>query len=750
MEANEKLSGVETYTSITVPFLVYRENTRVWTNPATEFVQEATESARKKQKVVVLPLIYGFEEFMDRETRIATLCEVDYAEFQGAKLEDGESELRVTFKPLQRCIVKKAWHRTDTDVTYSDVELLPEQKLDFENEEIQRLFIDIDEQFKKYMMHAFVSVYDIQDVRKSKTIDELIAKLDNCMEFDDFAKNKLINELDIVKRMQVLLKAVEVATYEKEAEKGEDIVLYYKEKLDKLEIASEIKKQIYKEISRLKTREETNDDRGRVINWLDRVFSFPWNTETEDNKDLQIAKEILNDSHYGMDKLKRRILDLIAVRKFATKQPPQILCLYGPPGTGKSTIAKSIAMALSKKFASISLGGMSDPMELSGMFTSYLGAKPGQIIERVTYTGSKNCLVLLDEIDKIGRFTDRGDPSAVLLELFDRNQNNMFKDCYMNIPMDLSNVFFITTANDLSTISDPLLSRLELIEIEGYSLNEKVHIVRNHMLRKILKGEFGLDDKLISISKETIEKVIEQYTFESGVRQLENIIREICRKCIASQALLADSLVPTELTIKDINILAEDFHEPEEIIALEGEIGVVNKMVVYNNGIGKIKRMEAVVTEGKGEQIISDNIIGTAKSTIKTVMGLLQYRAKEWQIPNDFFSKHDIHLHVPVHEIQTDGSSGGVADVVCVLSAIKNVAIPHTIAFTGAISLKGKIMRVGGVKEKVLAAQRSGIKIVVLPLSNKKDIEKLSSDISGDLEFKYFEEMTDVYDYFFS
>lgn len=697
-----------------------------------------------KQQVVLLPTEYGIEEYRERETRIASFCE--YAKFSELKGEESS----ISFNCISLCLVKDL--RLEKANYTADIELLPEQPIEADNPVVSKLLATIQEQFKAYLkMDTSVPILAIEAVKTPHSIDHLLYGVVWGAKIDISTRRNLLNERDPAERLRILSRGLEVRIFEQEAEKGQNLVAYYKDKLNSLEIDNEIKKRIYVEMSRLKALPHSSSEYGNVIDWLDRILAFPWNTRTEDGKNLEAAKAILDSSHFGLDNLKQKILDIIAIQKYTQKQPPQILCLYGPPGVGKSTIAKSIAEALGKDFYSVSLGGTNKSEDIAGMKRFFIGAKPGKIIEGITQAGSNNCVLLLDEIDKMGSNQNNGDPAAVLLEVLDRNQNNAYKDNYFDIPMDLSNILFIATANDLSTISRPLLDRLEVLTLDGYSLNEKIKITTHYLIKKVA-GEFGFEQDIISLSPETIGKVIEEYTFESGVRRLENIIREIIRKHIAYKASSSEPLEPIQLSIEDINKMVEDAYEEEPNLAQEGEIGVVNKMSasIANGNIGSVSRLEVVLTKGgKGEQIVSDNIIGTALSTFKTVAGLLRYRAEEWQIPEDIFSEFDIRIASPEEERTHDGSSGGIADTICILSAIKQVPVPHTIAFTGAVTLKGRILRIGAVKAKVLAAQRHKIRTIVLPLGNKKDVDELPLDVVDNMEFRYFDNMTDVYDYIF-
>jgi ATP-dependent Lon protease len=740
---NNYLTNIETMTATQVVFLPTFSLGRTFTPSNEEEKKKIQEKVNAEQQIVMLPAEHGIEEYRKRHLKIASLCK--YVGF--TDLEN--DSYRIDFYCIGLCLVKDL--KTSSSGDSADVELLPEQSINLGDPEVKKLLETVQEQFREYLK-ADVSVPSgvVEIVENPTSLDKFIYGVVRGAAIDTTAQRRLLYERNPLTRLKILSTGLATRILEQELEKGQDPLTYYKEKLNNLVVDTEVKKRIYVEINRLKVTKESSSEYGNIIDWLDRVFAFPWNVESEDNKDLDNAKNILNASHFGLEKIKQRVLDIIAIQKYTKRQPPQILCLYGPPGVGKSTIAKSIAEALNRDYYAVSLGGISKSDDIAGEKQYYIGAKPGKIIYGITQAGSKNCVLLLDEIDKMGANQNHGDPSSVLLEVLDRNQNVTFKDNYFDVPMDLSSVFFIATANDLSKIPEPLLNRLDVLTLDGYSLNEKVQITNNYLIKKVTE-EFGLEKDIISMSPNTIEAIIEEYTFESGVRQLENIIREICRKHIAYKASSGSSLDPVQLSIEDINKMIEDAYEEEPNLAQEDEIGVVNKLSVVNDNLGSVSRLEVVITDiGKGEQIVSDNIVGTALSTFKTVAGLLRYHANEWRIPKEMFSAHDIYIHSPIHEKKHDGSSGGVADVVCILSAIKNVPVPYKTAFTGAITLKGRVMGIGGVKAKVLAAQRHKMETVVLPLANKKDVDELPPDIVGSMEFKYFEDMTDVYDYVFA
>ena len=698
------------------------------------------------QRVVLLPVRLGIEEYREQsDIKVASLCEYHKL------VEVDDTTVEVVFKCISRCSIED-FHLSELNYLV-DINLIPEDTFDLQSAPYIATRVEaIQQQFKEYLkIDSSVAIAQIENVKHPRSVDHLIENIIVATKarFDMDAMHRLLRELLPANRLSILGSILETRIFQQEADKGKDLASYYSDKLDKLVIDTDIKKRIYLEFSRLKNLKVDSSEYGNVIDWLDRVLSFPWGKETKSTERIDTARSILDGSHYGLEKLKERIIDIVAIQQYTTEQPAQIICLYGPPGIGKSTIARSIADALGREYVALSLGGVKRSEDILGMKRFFIGAKPGKIVDGMIRAGSKNCVILLDEIDKLSTDGGLSDLGSVLLSVLDRNQNGAFRDDYFDIPVDLSKVFFIATANDLSMIPSPLRNRLEVISLDGYSINEKVDITRRYLIRKVL-AEFGLVDNIISFSAETVAAMIEQYTLESGVRQLENVIRTIVRKHLAYKAASGFSLEPVELSIEDVNKMVQDFYDDDPSLAIEGEIGVVNKLSVVNGSMGLVGRLEAVIAErGKGKQIISDNIIGTALSTFKTVAGLLRYHAKEWGIPGEVFSDYDLYVHSPMEERRHDGSSGGVADVVCIVSAIKNIPVPHTTVFSGAITLKGKIIKIGGVKAKVLAAQRQGMKTVVLPASNKKDVDALSGDVVGNMEIKYFEDIDEVYKYIF-
>ena len=464
-----------------------------------------------KADVVLIPVKYSLEEYREEKDHIATYCKVT-----SVRLDNDNKTIVVGYSGEKRCRVVD--FRVEGSSLFVDIELLDNQIIQPEHKDIVKEIFDI---FKEYIKYDNVWLDVIEEVRNPKSIEKLIENIVIGCRFEVDAKRKLVAELDATKRLEILKSELELRLLEQQSEKGQDLIIYYKRIINELDISTDIKRVFYDELKRLKVSRPGNSEYANIIDWLDRFIALPWNKVREENNDIDLARKILDESHYGMNDLKEKIIDYIALKNISGKNPSQILCLYGPPGVGKSTISRSIAKALNKDFYGFSLGGITNPEEINGMKRFFVGAKPGRILEGIERAQSKNCVIMLDEIDKMISSPQHGDPYSVLLEVLDKNQNKEFKDRYFDIPFDLSQVMFIATANDLTTIPEPLKNRMEILLIEGYSLDEKVKIARDYILNRALK-EIGVEEGLIKISDDDLATIIEDYTFESGVRQVFN------------------------------------------------------------------------------------------------------------------------------------------------------------------------------------------------------------------------------------
>ena len=525
-------------------------------------------------------------------------------------------------------------------------------------------------------------------------------------------------------------------------ELGEDNVNeadLFLEELEKKKASEAVKEKIHKEIERYRNIGPNTGEMSMTRSYIETLLEMPWDEMSKDNKDIAEAREILEADHYGLEKVKERILEFLAVRILSKKGDSPILCLVGPPGTGKTSIAKSIARALNKKYVRISLGGVRDEAEIRGHRRTYLGAMPGRIASGLRSAGVKNPLMLLDEIDKISS-DYKGDTASAMLEVLDSEQNDKFRDHYIEIPLDLSEVLFIATANDVQTIPRPLLDRMELIEITSYTENEKFHIAKEHLWMKQVERN-GLTKKQISITDDAIKMVIASYTREAGVRSLERKLGEICRK--AAREILENkkkSVKVTEKTLKTyLGRKRFSVNERNE----KDEIGIVRGLAWTSVG-GDTLQIEVNIMPGKGEMNLTGQLGDVMKESAQAGLSYIRSVSRQYHIEEDFFKTHDIHIHIPEGAVPKDGPSAGVTMATAMISAITETPVRSDIAMTGEITLRGRVLPIGGLKEKLLAAKNAGIKTVFVPKKNKPDVEEISDEIKGGLHIRYAETMEDI------
>lgn len=529
-------------------------------------------------------------------------------------------------------------------------------------------------------------------------------------------------------------------------ELGEDTSLSDAEQFDKdlkkLKACKEVKEKIQKEINRFKRLNSSSSESAVERAYIETLLELPWDKVSKDNTDIVNAKKILNEEHYGMEQVKERILQFLAVRAFNQQGESPIICLVGPPGTGKTSIARSVAEALGKKYVRICLGGIRDEAEIRGHRKTYVGAMPGRIVAGLKQAGVKNPLMLLDEIDKISS-DYKGDTSAALLEVLDSEQNCKFRDHYVEAPVDLSEVFFIATANNAAEIPRPLLDRMEIIEVTSYTSNEKYHIAKEHLVKKQLKKN-GLSDKQLNISDGALKNMIQYYTKEAGVRELERKLAELCRKS-AKQLLETEEGKRSTIKINSGNLakyLGKEKYSMDKANLLD-DIGIVRGLAWTSVG-GDTLQIEVNVMPGKGEMELTGQMGDVMKESAVTGMSYVRSVSKEYGIPQDTFKKNDFHIHIPEGAVPKDGPSAGITMATALLSAITGIPVCASVAMTGEITLRGRVLPIGGLKEKILAAKIAGIKKVLVPGDNKKDVDEISKEIKGGLEIVFVENMKEV------
>lgn len=513
----------------------------------------------------------------------------------------------------------------------------------------------------------------------------------------------------------------------------------YLKRLKALKADKETKDKIQKEIERFKAMPGGSQEANVVRMYLETVLELPWKKLSKDDNSIAHAEVILNEDHYGLEKVKERILEYLAVRVLTKKGSSPIICLVGPPGTGKTSIARSVAKALNKEYVRISLGGIRDEAEIRGHRKTYVGAMPGRIVEALRQSGVSNPLMLLDEIDKVSR-DYKGDTSSALLEVLDSEQNVKFRDHYVEVPIDLSNVLFLATANTTTTIPGPLLDRMEVIEVNSYTENEKFHIAKNYLVRK-QREKNGLKPNQVSISDEALEKIIHHYTREAGVRNLERRIGAVFRK--AAREFLEDGKKAIEINSNDLEkylgkekVLFEDVNE-------EDQVGIVRGLAWTSVG-GNTLQIEVNVMPGKGSLQMTGQMGDVMKESAQTALSYVRSVCPEYKVKDDYFEKHDIHLHIPEGAVPKDGPSAGITMATAMLSAVTKRKVNAKVAMTGEITLRGRVLPIGGLKEKILAARMAHVEKVLVPDRNRPDIAELSEEIIGDLDIIYVKNMPEV------
>ena len=681
--------------------------------------------------------------------------------------------VRVLVEGKNRAVLKKI-EETDPYLR-AEVEVLEEQEVtipdDLNAEAKMRGLKEIITKYAakngKISKESVAEILDITDLKrlvnevaaniplKYKDQQELLEELDFWSRYEKLSL-KLVNEMQIMEIKEELQRKVKnkVDKHQKEyllreqlkvirEELGEDTTFSdadeFEEACSKLDAPEEVKEKLHKEIGRFKNTIGSQAENGVIRTYIETILEMPWNKRAEDNTDINYAKEVLEADHYGLEQVKERSLEFLAVRTLTQKGESPILCLVGPPGTGKTSIAKSLARSLKKPFVRISLGGVRDEAEIRGHRKTYVGAMPGRIANGIRTAGVKNPVLLLDEIDKVS--TDyKGDTFSALLEVLDSEQNSKFRDHYLEVPLDLSEVTFITTANTLQTIPRPLLDRMEIIEITSYTENEKLHIAIEHLIPKQLE-KHGITDEQLSFSKKAIWKIAHNYTKEAGVRQLEREIGNICRK--AAKELLTTEKEKITVTDRNLHKFLGKEKYSYQMANAAPEVGIVRGLAWTSVG-GDTLQIEVNVMPGKGEIMLTGQLGDVMKESARAGISYIRSVSKKYAIAEDFFEKHDIHVHIPEGAVPKDGPSAGITMATAMLSAVTGKKVRADLAMTGEITLRGRVLPIGGLKEKLLAAKNAGIQTVLIPKENTADVEELSSEITKGLEIIPVETMEEV------
>ena len=608
-----------------------------------------------------------------------------------------------------------------------------------ESDELEQLIVQV-------MIHTPFKWEQQQKLLESAGYPEcyeaLCIMLNNEIEIEQFRKSiqdKVKARVDKNQKEYILREQMKVIREELGDEGPGAEAEQFRKSVEALEAHQEVKERIEKEIQRFLNAGSNSAEASVIRGYIETLLDLPWDKKSEDRLDLKVAKKILEKEHYGLEKVKERVLEFLAVRQMLDGGESPILCLVGPPGTGKTSVARSIAHALNKKYVRICLGGVHDEAEIRGHRRTYIGAMPGRIVEGIRQAGVKNPLMVLDEIDKVGS-DHRGDTFSALLEVLDSEQNRKFRDHYVELPVDLSEVMFLCTANDAQTIPRPLLDRMEVIEVSSYTETEKLHIAKDHLLPKQMKRH-GLKKSQLQVNEKALEKMIHQYTREAGVRGLERKIAAVCRK--ADREILEGDKKSVRVTQKNLEkYLGKTIYESQERNEKD-EVGIVRGLAWTSVG-GDTLEIEVNLMPGKGNLELTGQLGDVMQESAKAGISYIRSVSEGYGLKEKYFQEHDIHIHIPEGAVPKDGPSAGITMATAMLSAILEKPVRADVAMTGEITLRGRVLPIGGLKEKLLAARSAGMNLVIVPEKNRRDVEELSDEITGGMKMVYAKTMEEV------
>lgn len=712
-----------------------------------EMVEEP--SVRDMYQVGVVAEIHQILKTPDNITRV--LVEGIYRA-KLVKLHQGEPYYVADVKQMSNCIVSKedeveyeAVMRSIKGVFEQYCRNMPKMPKEFVNSVLNEK-----DPMKLFELIAFNISLSVEDKQALLEENYLIARLGmlvamlsreaEVLDIERHIQEKVNEQMNNAQKEYYLREQMKIiSSMLGEDENYQDEIEEYADKIQELDFAPEIEEKLMREVDRLTKMSASSQEAFVVRNYLDTVLELPWRTSTKDKTDVKKARALLDKEHYGLEKVKDRIIENIAVRALQPELKGQILCLVGPPGIGKTSIGKSIAKALGRKYARVSLGGIRDESDIRGHRKTYVGAMPGRIINAIKTSGSNNPLILLDEIDKMANDM-RGDPSSAMLEVLDSEQNSTFRDHFIEVPFDLSNVLFVTTANTTQTIDGPLLDRMEVIELTSYTREEKFHIAKEHLVPKQLKAN-GLRSSMLKIADSAIYMIIDSYTREAGVRTLERFIASLCRK--AAKEIVSDEVKKVSITAKNLEKYLGAKKYLDDDLAKKDEVGIVNGLAWTSVG-GVIMPLEVSVFDGKGTVETTGSLGDVMKESAKIAVSYVRSVADKYGISKDFYKEKDIHIHAPEGATPKDGPSAGVTMTTALVSALSGMAVRHDIAMTGEITLHGKVLPIGGLREKTMAAYKAGMKTVIIPKANRSDLEEVDNAVKENVNFIFAENLEQV------